>query len=178
MTPIPLRAGLLSLGLVVATACGTTTKSTQSVETSSNEEQATVTTGDAGTTNDEQAKATKPEVTVPDGPPPSALGSRDLVVGTGAEAVAGKKVTVQYVGVAYSTKAQFDASWDRGQPFSFDLGAGRVIDGWDQGVVGMKVGGRRELVIPPQLGYGDRGAGGAIKPGETLVFVVDLLGVS
>jgi len=83
---------------------------------------------------------------------------------------------VHYVGVGWSTRKQFDASWDRGSPFSFPLGAGRVIKGWDQGVAGMKVGGRRRLVIPPQLGYGDRGAGGAIKPGETLVFVVDLVG--
>lgn len=123
------------------------------------------------------AAPTKPEVSIPDGAPPSALQMEDLVAGTGAEAVVGKKVDVQYVGVAWSTKKQFDASWDRGQPFSFGLGAGQVIKGWDQGVAGMKIGGRRRLVIPPSLGYGDRGAGGAIKPGETLVFVVDLLGV-
>ena len=122
--------------------------------------------------------ATKPVVTVPDAPPPAYLEIEDLVVGTGDTATAGRKVTVQYVGVAYSTKRQFDASWDRGQPFSFPLGAGRVIRGWDQGVAGMKVGGRRKLVIPPRLGYGDRGAGGAIAPGETLIFVVDLLEVS
>jgi peptidylprolyl isomerase len=102
----------------------------------------------------------------------------DLVVGTGVEATAGKTVDVQYVGVAWSTQQQFDASWDRGSPFSFPLGAGRVIKGWDQGVAGMKVGGRRRLTIPARLAYGDRGAGGAIKPGETLVFVVDLLKVS
>ncbi|HAF10424.1 MAG TPA: peptidylprolyl isomerase [Chloroflexi bacterium] len=102
----------------------------------------------------------------------------DLVVGTGAEATAGKTVDVQYVGVAWSTQQQFDASWDRGSPFSFPLGAGRVIKGWDQGVAGMKVGGRRRLTIPARLAYGDRGAAGAIKPGETLVFVVDLLKVS
>jgi peptidylprolyl isomerase len=122
--------------------------------------------------------ATKPDVTIPDGAPPAALVSEDLVVGTGAEATPGTTVEVQYVGVAWSTKQQFDASWDRGRPFSFALGAGRVIRGWDEGVAGMKVGGRRRLVIPPSLGYGDRGAGGAIKPGETLVFVVDLLKVS
>jgi peptidylprolyl isomerase len=119
----------------------------------------------------------KPVVTVPEGPPPTDLKITDLVEGTGDEAKPGQTVSVQYVGVSYSTKKQFDASWDRGQPFSFPLGGGRVIKGWDQGVAGMKVGGRRELVIPPHLGYGDRGAGGAIKPGETLVFVVDLLGV-
>ena len=123
------------------------------------------------------AGAAKPEVTVPDGAAPSDLQIEDLVVGSGDTATAGRQVTVQYVGVAHSTGQQFDASWDRGQPFSFPLGAGRVIKGWDQGVAGMQVGGRRRLVIPPHLGYGDRGAGGAIKPGETLVFVVDLLGV-
>jgi peptidylprolyl isomerase len=84
---------------------------------------------------------------------------------------------MQYVGHGWSTRRQFDASWDRGEPFSFRLGAGMVIGGWDQGVAGMKVGGRRKLTIPPHLGYGDRGAGRDIKPGETLVFVVDLLAV-
>ena len=122
-------------------------------------------------------KPTKPTVTIPDGPPPADLATEDLTVGTGAEATPGKTVDVQYVGVSWSTKQEFDASWGRGSPFSFPLGAGRVIKGWDQGVAGMKVGGRRRLVIPPSLGYGDRGAGGAIKPGETLVFVVDLIGV-
>jgi len=115
-------------------------------------------------------------VTVPS-KAPTALEKTDLIVGTGAEAVAGKKISVQYVGVSQKTKKQFDASWDRGQPFSFVLGQGNVIPGWDQGVPGMKVGGRRKLVIPPHLGYGDRGAGGVIKPGETLIFVVDLLAV-
>jgi peptidylprolyl isomerase len=121
--------------------------------------------------------ASKPDVAIPAGAPPSELAVEDLVVGTGAEATAGRTVDVHYVGVGWSTKAQFDASWDRGGPFSFPLGAGRVIKGWDQGVAGMKVGGRRRLTIPPRLGYGDRGAGGAIKPGETLVFVVDLVAV-
>lgn len=121
---------------------------------------------------------TKPTVTIPDGPPPTLLVHEDLVVGAGTEAVAGKSVEVQYVGVSWSTKKQFDASWDRGgSPFSFQLGAGQVIRGWDQGVAGMRVGGRRRLVIPPDLGYGARGAGGAIGPNETLVFVVDLLAV-
>jgi len=122
--------------------------------------------------------ASKPDVTIPAGPPPDDLTVEDLVVGTGAEATAGKTVDVQYVGVGWSTKQQFDASWDRGSPFSFPLGQGRVIKGWDQGVAGMKVGGRRRLTIPARLGYGERGAGAAIKPGETLVFVVDLLKVS
>jgi peptidylprolyl isomerase len=121
--------------------------------------------------------ATKPDVAIPSTPPPNKLEIEDIVVGGGTEAVTGKTVDVHYVGVGWSTKKQFDASWDRGEAFSFPLGAGRVIKGWDQGVAGMKVGGRRRLTIPPQLGYGDRGAGGAIKPGETLVFVVDLLAV-
>ncbi|MFO0748344.1 MAG: FKBP-type peptidyl-prolyl cis-trans isomerase [Myxococcota bacterium] len=119
----------------------------------------------------------KPTVTIPTTPAPTTLVTEDLAVGTGAEAVAGKTVSVQYVGVSWSTGKQFDASWDRGQPFSFPLGKGQVIKGWDQGVAGMKVGGRRKLVIPPDLGYGAHGAGGVIKPNETLVFVVDLLGV-
>ena len=120
----------------------------------------------------------KPVVEIPGGPPPSELVVEDLVVGEGAEATAGTSPSMQYVGVAWSSKQQFDASWDRGQPFSFRLGEGQVIAGWDQGVAGMRVGGRRRLTIPAELGYGQRGAGGAIGPGETLVFVVDLLGVS
>lgn len=120
---------------------------------------------------------TKPEVNIPAGAPPAELVAEDLVVGTGAEATAGSTVEVHYVGVSWSTQRQFDASWDRGRPFDFPLGAGRVIRGWDDGVAGMRVGGRRRLVIPPALGYGSRGAGGAIGPNETLVFVVDLLAV-
>ena len=123
------------------------------------------------------ADDTKPNVTIPDGPPPGDLGIEDLTVGEGAEAVAGANVDVHYVGVSWSTGTQFDASWDRGSPFSFGLGQGQVIPGWDQGVQGMKVGGRRRLTIPPELAYGSRGAGGVIGPGETLVFVVDLLAV-
>ncbi|CAN5154031.1 FKBP-type peptidyl-prolyl cis-trans isomerase [soil metagenome] len=119
----------------------------------------------------------KPEVDFPDSPPPSELEVTDVSTGDGAEAVAGKTVLVHYVGVAHSTGEEFDASYGRGEPLSFRLGAGQVISGWDQGVAGMKIGGRRRLVIPPHLGYGDRGAGGVIKPGETLIFVVDLVGV-
>ncbi len=120
----------------------------------------------------------KPSVEIPDGPPPTELVLEDLRVGDGAEAVAGKTCSMQYVGVAWSTGKQFDASWDRGSPFDFELGAGSVITGWDRGVAGMKVGGQRRLTIPAELGYGQRGAGRAIGPGETLVFVVDLVGVS
>ena len=120
----------------------------------------------------------RPEIDPPEGPPPSELEITDLVTGEGDEARAGQTVTVHYVGVAHSTGEEFDASWNRGQPFRFPLGAGRVIGGWDEGVAGMKVGGRRRLVIPPHLGYGANGAGGVIKPNETLIFVVDLLGVT
>jgi peptidylprolyl isomerase len=120
----------------------------------------------------------KPTVTVPDSDPPDQLEIVDDVVGDGAEARAGDTVSVHYVGVAWSTGSQFDASWDRMEPFRFGLGGGQVIQGWDQGVAGMRVGGRRTLTIPPHLGYGSRGAGGAIAPNETLIFVVDLLDVS
>ena len=120
---------------------------------------------------------TKPDVTIPDTEPPTELIIEDLEVGTGTEAVAGANVTVHYVGVAWSDGKQFDASWDRGDTFEFRLGAGQVISGWDEGVAGMRIGGRRSNPIPPHQGYGDRGAGGVIKGGETLVFVVDLLNV-
>ena len=120
----------------------------------------------------------KPEVTIPDENPPTELVSDDLAVGDGNEATAGAMVTVHYVGVSWSTGEQFDASWDRMEPFRFGLGEGMVIQGWDEGVQGMKIGGRRRLTIPPEMGYGSRGAGGVIAPNETLVFVVDLLDVT
>lgn len=119
----------------------------------------------------------KPSVTIPNEAPPTQLNIVDDVVGTGDEATKGRNVSVHYVGVAWSNGKQFDASWDRNEPFEFRLGAGQVIQGWDEGVAGMKVGGRRTLTIPPDMGYGSRGAGGVIKGGETLVFVVDLLNV-
>ena len=117
----------------------------------------------------------KPEIDFPEDPAPSALEITDLAEGDGAEATVGATAVVHYVGVAYSTGEEFDASWNRGQTFAFPLGGGNVIAGWDQGVVGMKVGGRRKLVIPPDLAYGQRGAGSVIAPGETLIFVVDLV---
>ncbi len=120
----------------------------------------------------------KPEVTIPDSPVPTELILDDLVEGTGAEAVPGKRVAVHYVGVAWSDGQTFDNSFDRGEPLVFGLGAGQVIQGWDSGIAGMKVGGRRRITIPPHLGYGARGAGGVIKPNETLVFVCDLVGVA
>jgi peptidylprolyl isomerase len=119
----------------------------------------------------------KPKVTVPSTPAPKKLTEKELVEGTGPEAKAGDEVTVQYVGVGYESGEEFDASWDRGEPFSFNLGAGEVIAGWDQGVVGMKVGGRRELTIPGELAYGPAGSPPEIGPNETLIFVIDLLAV-
>lgn len=108
---------------------------------------------------------------------PDALVTKDLTVGTGATATLGSSVTVNYVGVACSTGIQFDASWGQGQPATFDLVEGGLIEGWVKGIPGMKVGGRRQLVIPPSLGYGDASPTKAIRPGETLVFVVDLVAV-
>ncbi|MEY2471092.1 MAG: peptidylprolyl isomerase [Actinomycetota bacterium] len=119
----------------------------------------------------------KPEVTVPDAPAPAELLIEDITVGDGDEAKPGDFVEVHYVGVAYANGKQFDASWDRDETFEFRLGAGQVISGWDRGVAGMKVGGRRRLTIPPDLAYGKQGAGGVIGPNETLVFVVDLVWV-
>lgn len=121
--------------------------------------------------------ADKPVITIPEGEPPAELLIEDEVVGDGDEATIGKRVIVHYSGVAWSTGSEFDTSWDRGETFDFRLGARAVIEGWDRGVKGMKVGGRRRLTIPPDLGYGSRGAGGVIKGGETLVFVVDLVEV-
>jgi len=119
----------------------------------------------------------KPEIDFPDFEPPSDLEITDLVEGDGEEATEGSTVTVHYVGVAHSTGEEFDASYNRGEPLQFRLGVGQVISGWVSGVLGMRVGGRRQLVIPPHLGYGDRGAGGVIEPGETLIFVCDLVEV-
>jgi len=119
----------------------------------------------------------KPEIDFPTSPPPDDLEVTDLTQGEGPEATAGSTIRAHYVGVAHSSGEEFDASYSRGEPLQFRLGVGQVIAGWDQGIAGMKVGGRRKLVIPPHLGYGDRGAGSAIAPGETLIFVVDLVEV-
>jgi len=122
-------------------------------------------------------ETTKPEIDFPGDTPPSDLLVEDITVGDGAEATAGSTVRAHYVGVAYSTGEQFDASWDRGAPLDFRLGVGQVIRGWDDGIAGMRAGGRRRLTIPAHLAYGDRGAGNVIAPGETLIFVVDLVDV-
>lgn len=130
------------------------------------------------TSSSQQAEApekkTKPKVTPPNEAPPKKLVVDDLEEGTGPAAKAGDEVTVQYVGVNYKSGKEFDSSWSRSEPFSFQLGSGLVIPGWEQGIEGMKVGGRRELIIPPELGYGTAGSPPAIPPNETLIFVVDL----
>jgi peptidylprolyl isomerase len=119
----------------------------------------------------------RPEIDFPGGEPPQGLETVDEVEGTGEVASAGCTVRAHYVGVAFSTGEEFDASWNRGSPLDFRLGVGQVIPGWDKGIEGMRVGGRRRLVIPPHLAYGSRGAGGVIGPDETLIFVVDLVDV-
>ena len=119
----------------------------------------------------------RPQIDKPEGDIPFELGVEDIVVGEGDEATTGSRVTVHYVGVSFSSGDEFDASWNRGEPFEFKLGKGQVIPGWDAGVAGMKVGGRRKLTIPSALAYGARGAGNVIEPHEPLVFLVDLLSV-
>lgn len=133
--------------------------------------------GESSSTTESTAasKKTKPEVTVPKGAPPKQLVVKELEAGSGEEAKSGDEVTVQYVGVDYKNGKEFDSSWSRSEPFTFTLGAGQVIPGWEQGVEGMKAGGRRELIIPPELAYGETGSPPAIGPSETLVFVIDLL---
>ena len=132
--------------------------------------------GDDGSSSSTDT-STKPQVAVPEGPPPDDLVSEDIVSGDGDTAQAGDQVSVQYVGVLYDDGSEFDTSWDSGEPFQFQLGSGQVIPGWDQGVEGMQVGGRRQLVIPPRLAYGAQGRPG-IPPNSTLVFVIDLLSVN
>jgi peptidylprolyl isomerase len=123
------------------------------------------------------AKKTKPTVTVPKGISPKKYATKEIEEGTGATAKKGDTVTVQYVGVGYDSEEEFDSSWSRNEPFSFTLGAGEVIKGWDVGVEGMKVGGRRELLLPPNLAYGPAGSPPKIGPNETLIFTIDLLSV-
>jgi peptidylprolyl isomerase len=155
---------VLCLGLLAVAGCG------------GSDDSSTGSSESTGTTTSESLTE-KPTVTVPNGAPPKKLEVKELHEGDGAEAKAGKEVTVQYLGVDYKNGEEFDSSWSRSEPFSFTLGAGEVITGWDKGVEGMKVGGRRELIIPPELAYGEAGAPPAIGPNETLVFVIDLLEV-
>jgi peptidylprolyl isomerase len=178
---LPALAALLALALVAA-GCGDSSSGSSSA---SDEAPATPTATAAATPSAREAVdaiaahisknlARKPRIRAPEGEPPLKLVKRDIVRGKGRPARPGQMVRVQYVGVAWSTGKEFDSSWSRNQAFAFGLGAGQVIQGWDQGVAGMRPGGRRLLVIPPELGYGAQGAGGAIGPNETLVFVVDL----
>jgi peptidylprolyl isomerase len=160
---------LISLCVLLAVAgCG------GSSDSSSGSSEASSATATESTT----AEKTKPKVTVPKGAPPKKLEIKELEKGSGAEAKLGDEVTAQYVGVDYKNGKEFDSSWSRSEPFTFTLNAGQVIPGWVQGVAGMKVGGRRELIIPPELAYGKAGSPPTIGPNETLVFVIDLLEVN
>ena len=166
-SPIPIVVACLALALAIAGCGGGDDDSTTQPTTT----EAAQSEGAAS-----QDTSTKPEVTVPDGSPSQGLEKTDLVTGSGPAAKAGDRVTVNYVGVGYDSEEEFDTSWGR-EPFAFTLGAGEVIAGWDEGIVGMKPGGRRELVIPAGLAYGPEGYPPAIGPNETLVFVVDLVSV-
>jgi len=165
--PISIVALCALLALAIA-GCGNSSDSTSSTSSSGES---------AGSTDISTNTKVKPEVTVPSEPAPKKLVENEVVEGTGKEAKSGDEVTVQYVGVGYESEEEFDSSWSRNEPFSFTLGAGEVIPGWDQGVAGMKVGGRRELIIPSELAYGPAGSPPAIGPNETLIFVIDLLAV-
>jgi len=167
-----MRGAILTIavcGLLAVAGCG---GSDSSSSTGKSESSSAAPSGAAA-----EVGKKKPKVEVPSGPPPKKLEEKEIVEGGGPEAKSGDEVTVQYVGVGYKSKEQFDASWDRGEPFTFALGAGQVIPGWEEGIEGMKVGGRRELIIPGNLAYGPAGSPPAIGPNETLIFVVDLLGV-
>jgi peptidylprolyl isomerase len=168
-------------------ACGSSGSSTITVGNENKADnaltQATSSTSTSSTTPATPAKtptsgplSKEPKVSPPGGAAPSKLVVKDLITGTGAEAKAGQSVTVNYVGVLFKGGKEFDASWKRKEPFTFPLGKGQVIPGWDQGVAGMKVGGRRELVIPAALAYGAKGSPPTIPPNSPLVFVIDLLG--
>lgn len=174
-------ASIFALCAALAIAgCGGDDSTTESTELTTTLEETTTTpkqSQSAAKKPGQSASKTKPQVTVPSGPPPKQLEVKDVEEGSGATAKAGDAVSVQYVGVGYESGEEFDASWDRGEPFTFQLGAGMVIPGWDQGVEGMKVGGRRELIIPPQLAYGEAGSPPSIGPNETLIFAIDLLAV-
>jgi peptidylprolyl isomerase len=166
---------------LVGAGCGdsddSSTSSSESTATSTESSGQSTTESSTAPEESSGGKKTKPEVTVPSGAPPKKLEIKEIEKGTGATAKAGDEVTVQYVGVGYDSEEEFDSSWSRNEPFAFGLGAGEVIPGWDQGVEGMKVGGRRELIIPANLAYGPAGSPPTIGPNETLIFVIDLLAV-
>ncbi len=167
--------------LVLLTASGLGLAACGSSSSSPSTTASTATPAVIGTISAPSAPGTfgsQPTITVPPGSPPTQLESKDLIVGTGPAAKSGDSVTVQYVGVAYSTGKVFDASWTRSQPFQFTLGTGQVIPGWDKGVVGMQVGGRRELILPPSYGYGNVSPGPGIAKNDTLIFIVDLLKIN
>jgi peptidylprolyl isomerase len=168
---LAITLGAVSLAVVLA-ACGSSSSSgSSSTETKASSPGAAPTTPTSG------PLSTEPQVTPPSGPAPTTLVTKEVITGTGPEAKTGDHVTVNYVGVLYADGFKFDASWLRSEPFSFTLGGHEVIPGWEKGVEGMRVGGRRELIIPSSLGYGARGAPPKIPPNAALVFVVDLLGV-
>jgi len=181
------RAGIAAAALCAAAViagCGSSgSSSTVTVGNENSADNSLVTAGEtkttaAATTPTSGELSKEPTVTPPSGPAPTKLETKELIVGTGPEAKAGDSVTVNYVGVLYKDGKKFNASWETGKPFTFTLGKGEVIKGWDQGIVGMKVGGRRELIIPASLAYGAAGRPPTIPKNEALVFVVDLLGVS
>jgi len=172
--PILILSLCAALALAIA-GCGSSDDSTSSTSsTTTAPAESTSKPKDAAAPTDLDKR---PKVTVPSGPPPKKLETKEIVEGDGPEAKPGDYVSVQYAGVGYESGEEFDASWNRGEPFSFTLGASEVIKGWDQGVAGMKVGGRRELIVPPGLAYGPTGSPPVIGPNETLIFVVDLLAV-
>jgi peptidylprolyl isomerase len=171
---------LLTTAALGIAACGEASKTASTSTTDSAAPAATTTTATPAKPASQTISkdvTTKPEIPKPTGTPPTKLVIKDIVKGKGKTARLGRNVTVQYVGVSWSTGQQFDASWDNGQPFQFQLGNPQIIAGWNEGVAGMKPGGRRELIIPPDLAYGAQGQG-SIAPNETLVFVIDLLKVN
>jgi peptidylprolyl isomerase len=171
-------AALAATGLIAGCGGSSSSSGTIGVGNENTSDQALVKAGETevAKTPTSGPLASEPKATPPTGAAPSKLEKKDLVVGTGKEAKAGETVTVNYVGVLYKGGKEFDASWKRKEPFQFKLGEKMVIPGWDQGVPGMKVGGRRELVIPAELAYGKTGSPPTIPPNAPLVFVIDLLG--
>ena len=170
-----------SLGLAACSSSSSSSTTTTPASATTTPPPATTTPVVIGTIASPSAAGTigtQPTIIVPTGTPPTQLESKDLIVGTGPAAKAGDKVSVQYVGVAYSSKQIFDSSWSRNQPFAFTLGNGTVIAGWDAGVVGMQVGGRRELIIPASLAYGPQSPGSGIAANDTLIFIVDLVKIN